>query len=114
MSYIKDEDGEEMVFWPVEGLVEGETSSPITIKVDCPLPSGELKGSSDSRLIIWARQKALGGPYQNISDTGIDLSALVGEVEFEVYVEATAGISGVERVPFVVMASTSEPAPWTN
>lgn len=113
---MRDGANEQLDYWQITGLVAGQNSQPIDVKVDVPVINGRLKASIDARAKVWVRRKSVGGAYTNVSQgSGFDLSNLAAGVEtFEVYVEAVAPITGLERVPVEVTASTSSAAGWTD
>lgn len=111
---ILDSDGNELVYWPISGLIEGQDSETLEFTVPVPVTGGELSASADPRLIVWARE-AGDVTWVNVSENPIDLTALAGtDVDFECYVEALSPIEGLERVPVSVNAGTGSPAGWTS
>lgn len=112
---IYDAQDNELAYWPISGLVEGESSEVLTFKVETPVTNGLLAASKDDRVTIYARRKGVGASYQDIATDPIDLSALpVGPTEFEVFIQALSPIVGLERVPIQVTSGTSTPAGWTT
>lgn len=111
----KDVDGFIFTYWALSELVEGEDSEVLTFIEDTPI-DGELRSTGDSRVIVWARVKGVGDPYQNIVTTPIDMSTLgAGETEFEMYVEALGPVpAGTELIYLYVTASNAGPAGWTG
>jgi len=110
---MKDANGDELTYWPITGLVEGETSQVLTILVTTPVVGGYLRASNDPRLKVWARPKDVGEDYVDIRFTGIALADMpVGDTEFEIYVEAVTPITGLERIPVAVSASGASAANW--
>lgn len=115
MSIIKDDAGVlDFTFWPIPGLLEGQTSAVRTFTIDdLPLENGTLYASEDDRIICWGRRTGIGS-YQNLTTNPIDLSVLSGNIEFQTYVEALTPISGLERIPLSVVAGSSASAGWSN
>jgi hypothetical protein len=112
MTIIKDLLGNDFEYWPLTGLIEGDDSEPVGFTVTVPY-DGELKASTEPKVIVWARVVTAGPSFTNISTTGIDLSGyLAGELEFESYVEAVGPITGLERVYVNVGAFSPKPADW--
>lgn len=110
---IKDEIGNELVYWPISGLGEGESSGVLTFNVPTPQHLGRLRASIDSRVKVFCRVAGVGS-YVDISSTSIDLAVLAGpDTDFEIYVEAQSPIEGLERVPISVVAGTSSSAGWS-
>ena len=110
---MKDANGIELTYWPITGLIEGESSQVLTIKVTTPVVGGYLRASNDPRLKVWARRKGVGASYVDIRLTGIDISGMpVGDTEFEIYAEAVTPITGLERIPVAVSASGASAANW--
>lgn len=113
---FKDEQGNELRYWPISNLAEGESSEVIRIKLDAPT-SGKLKASVDSRARVWAKWTQFpSNPFVNISNgQGIPLDGIPGPYAvFDIYVEALSPIDVFERVPITVVASVSVPAGWTK
>jgi hypothetical protein len=110
---ILDADGNELVYWPISGLIEGEDSEVLEFTIPVPDYPTMLTASLDDRGIVWARKVGDAG-YVNISTTPYDLSALSGFQDFQCYVEALTPIVGLERVPFSVVAGTGSPAGWVT
>jgi hypothetical protein len=112
MSIIKDADGNDLVFWPVSGMAEGDVIGPVLITItDTPLDA-EFTTRVDPRLTVLARVNGV-GPYLDISLNPIDLSSLPsGGVTLQVKLQANAPINGVERVPLTVGTYSSSPAGW--
>jgi hypothetical protein len=110
---IKDTDGNELTYWPISGLVEGENSQTLQFIVE-NTGTGKVSASVDSRLIVWARP--VGNPiWVNIAVAPIPLSGYpIGDVDFECYVEALSPIVGLERVPVSVVAGSSSAAGWVS
>lgn len=112
MNLIKDVDGDELAYWPVSGMVEGDTVGPESIYIDCPV-EGTLSAGVDSRLEVRGRIAGVGS-YVDLSSSPIDLSSLgPGTVEFEIELEALSPIVGLERVPVFLGTSSSGPADWS-
>ena len=112
---IYDENGDDLVYWPISGLEEGTASETINILVDTPVTNGLLTATDDARATVYAREAGSADPWQDIADDPIDLSGYpVGQTEFEVYVQALSPISGFQRVPLQVTAGTATAAGWTT
>lgn len=109
---ITDNDDNELTYWPISGLIEGETSEVLTCKVTVPDGVGFLSANQDSRVKIMAR-KVGDASYIDISDTPYDLTGLSGTVSFEMYVEALSPIEGLERVAVAVIAGSGSNAGWS-
>jgi hypothetical protein len=111
-TMIRDADGVELTYWPVTGLRAGEDSPPLNIFVDTP-QVGRLRASEHEHLTIWGRPAGLGGPYTDLTHTGLDLAMLAGpETEFEIYAAASSAVTAVERVALTVGVMFSRPAGW--
>lgn len=108
---IKDANGDELIYWPISGLIEGEDSETLDFTVEIPVEASLLSATIDSRIIVWAK-KVGDVSFVDISNSPYDLSLLSGDVDFQVYIEALTPIDGLERIPVSVMAGTSSPAGW--
>lgn len=135
---IKDSDGNELTYWPISGLVEGESSDILAFNFVNPSTGVNvalLASNLDARAIVWVRitDTALvisrggtiigggfhhppgptPGPWFNISAEPIDLANYVaGTLTFECFIEAMSPITGLNRVPFSVIAGVGGGAAW--
>lgn len=109
---ITDNDDNELTYWPISGLIEGESSEVLTCKVTVPDGISALSANQDDRVRIMAR-KVGDASYIDISDTPYDLSSLSGVVSFQIYVEALSPIEGLERVAIAVIAGGGSSAGWS-
>jgi hypothetical protein len=110
---IYDEIGNELTYWPISGLTEGDSSEVLTIKITTPIVNGELFATSDDRYKVWARFKGVGDPYTDISAAPLDVNVNpLGDRELEIYVEVLSPIDGFERIPISVVTGTSTSAGW--
>ena len=109
---IKDANGNELTYWPISGLIEGQDSEVLQFTVEVPETPAYLRAAEDERYIAWAR-KVGDTDYVDIETDPYDLSALSGDVDFEMYIEATGPIDGLERIPIVVSDGTQYPAGWS-
>lgn len=107
---IRDTDGNQITYWPISGLVEGQNSEVLEFIVEAS-GTGRLSASFDTRGRVWAK-RTTSGLYQNISASPIDLTGLIGDIHFNCYVEALSPIEGLQRVGLSVIAGTSSPAGW--
>lgn len=112
-SMIKDSNGDELTYWPISGLVEGENSEVLDFTLEIPDVAATLTANADARLIVWAK-KVGDASFVNISEDPYDLSSLSGDVDFQAYVEALSPIEGLERVPVSVIAGTGSAAGWAT
>lgn len=113
MTNIMDDLGNELFYWPVGQLIEGDATAPLTIKVNTPVALGRLRASTNPLVSVWARVKGVGATYQDVTVTPIDLSVLgAGPTDFEVYAEALSGIAGIEREAVYIIAGSSSSAGW--
>lgn len=113
MSLLKDSNGDDLTFWPISGLIEGEDSA--ILEFNFPTPQqGQLLSELDDRLEVYCREKDV-GTFQDISQTPIVLSgyAVNAAREFEIFVRALTPISGLERIPLGVSIGTSTASGWT-
>lgn len=111
---ITDSNNDELTYWPISGLVEGETSEVLDFTIENPSTPAVLSANQDDRLIVWAR-KVGDVSYVDIATTPYDLSGFsAGPLDFQCYVEALTPIEGLERVPVTVSAGTSSPAGWSS
>lgn len=109
---IRDADGNELTYWPVTGLRAGEDSPTLNIFVDTP-QANRLRASVHEHLTIWGRPAGLGGPYTDLTNTGLDLHLLAGpETGFEIYAHASTAVTTVERVALTVGTISGGPADW--
>jgi len=109
---IKDANNVEMIYWPINGLVEGQSTDPIVLRIDTPV-AGELRCEPNPNLRIMARVNG-SGAYQDIASDPIDLSGFpAGQTEFQIYAEALSPIAGALRVVMYVSTSLNGPAAWT-
>jgi hypothetical protein len=107
---ILDENENELVYWPISGLIEGENSQELTFMLEGPT-SGKLVGTEDDRVTVFARPKGVGAEYQDISNVPIEVNIVVN-TEYEIFVRANSPIEGLERVPVSVVLGSSNPAQW--
>lgn len=113
MSIRQGNNVDEMTYWQVTGLKEGETTDPIDVYIDTPVLNGRFKSSISDKAKIWARRKGVGASYQDIGVSGIALGSLpAGATAFEVYAEALTPIVGFHRVPISVMTASGLNAGW--
>ena len=112
----KDADGFPLTYWPITGLVEGDTSEVLTFKETTPIAEGYLRATQDDVGIVWARRKGVGASYVNISTTPIDLSGMpAGDTEFEIYIEAIGPVpEGTYIATWYVGPSSNQPAGWLD
>lgn len=111
---IYDNDGKELVYWPITGLVEGQDSEHFFLWIDTPAEA-HFNASADVRLSIFGRVAGLGGPFVELSGDGIDLSGMSeGQTRFEIYAHAEEPIEEVERVILNVGPFASIAANWAN
>ncbi len=105
---IKDADGNELSYWPISGLIEGEDSETLVFYVQ---GGGTLYATESDKCIFWARR--VGDPtWVNVAVSPYSLVGLTGDIAFEGYVEALTPIVGLERIPLTVVAGSSGPAGW--
>lgn len=109
---IKDTDGMEITYWPISGLIAGDTSQHLTFTVEVPGSNATLSCTEDDRLIVWAK-KVGDASFVNLATSPYDLTGLSGDVDFEMYIEALSPIEGLNRIPIIVSAGTSSDAGWT-
>lgn len=119
---IRDANGNELIYWPISGLIEGADSEVLYFELDVPSTPSRLSATHDSRTNVWV--KLLGGDadpppdppphfgYLNISIDPYDLAGLDGVAEFNCIVEALTPITGLERVPLSIVVGTSSGAGW--
>lgn len=109
---ILDADGDEITYWPIAALAEGEETTPEEITIeDLPI-DGALTVTDDSRVTVLGRVSGVGS-YVNLATSPIDLSSLgPGDVDFQVKVQVNAPIVGLERVPIFIGTETSGTADW--
>lgn len=110
---IKDANGNEITYWPITGLIEGQDSIVLDFTVEVPVTPSALAASYNVKVKTWAR-KVGDTDYVDISVDPYDLSALSGDVDFQGFVEAVGPIEGLERIPIVVSAGTGHPAGWSS
>lgn len=121
---IVDLNGNELTYWPITGLIEGQDSehlifSEVLVNLH-PSPTTDarptnptfLYASFDSRVSVWAKQVSRAAPFRNISLYPLDLTGIEGEINVEIFVRALSPISGLERVPISVVVGTSFKAGW--
>lgn len=108
---ITDSNGDELTYWPISGLVEGDLSETLDFTIDVPTGGGSIIPTVDSRVYVWAK-KVGDASFTNISLTPYDLTGLSGSVDFQCYVEALSPIEGLEMIPIAVTAGTSSAAGW--
>lgn len=107
---IKDSQGDEITYWPISGLKAGEDSEVLEFTIEVSAEPSELVATQHDDVIVWVRE--VGDPsYVNLS-TPYDLSALSGDVDFELYIEALNTVVGFMRIPLNVIAGQSSPAGW--
>jgi hypothetical protein len=113
MSLLKDNDGNDLMYWPIPALEEGEDSEVLTFKVQGPVAHGSLIADADTRVKVWARQ-GTSGPYSDIAINPLDLTALApGLTVFQTYLEALSPIEGLQNIPIAVSAGIENAAAWT-
>lgn len=112
---IKDSDGVEITYWPISGLTVGEVSETLEFTVELGVSGAgtALKSSIDASVAVWAKQPS-DISVVDISQDPYDLSALSGDVDFELYVEALGPVDGLVRIPIEVFAGVASPAGWTD
>lgn len=110
---IRDANGEELTYWPISGLEEGQDSAHLTVYVDTPQTGALRARSSSARAQVWARIGDSGG-FTNITTGEIALAGLAyPETAFEIFVRATGPIpNGFERVSLTVGPAAGQPAAW--
>lgn len=109
---IKDSVGNEISYWPISGLVEGEDSETLDFTLELSGSLGVfLHATASAKCKFWAR-KVGDVSWKDIAVDPYDVSGLTGDVDFEGYVEALTPITGLERVPVSVFVGSSEPAGW--
>ena len=113
---IEDQNGNEMTYWPISGLTEGEHSETIRISV-LIAENGYLQAAQNSNLRIYARFLGT-GDFADIADSPVSLDGplhnppVSGRLDFEIYAAAVGPISGLERVALSVSASKGSSADW--
>lgn len=108
---MKDGLGNQLDYWPLSGLVEGQLSDTFPFKVATPA-FAFLTATEDTRVKVWCRSVGV-GLFQDIAIFPINLEFFpAGDTDFEFYVEALTPIMGLERVPITAVAAESEPAGW--
>lgn len=109
---ILDADGDEITYWPIPALAEGDETDPEVITIeDLPI-AGALAVTNDSRVTVRGRISGIGS-YVNLATTPIDLSGLgPGDVDVQIKVQANSPIVGLERVPIFTGVATTGPADW--
>lgn len=109
---MKDENGDKFEYWQITGLLEGDTSQTMTVKIETPVVRGRLSCEASEKIKVWARIKDI-GDFVDLNESPIDLSGLpMGWTDFEVYVEALSPIIGLDRVPMNLNVSSSGAAGW--
>lgn len=113
MSYpILDEEGRELLFWPVGGVKSGENSQTLRIQVYCG-PGLTLACAQDDRATFFGRVLNTGS-FVDLAQDPIDLSGLgAGYVMFEVYIHAFTGLTDSSRVPLSAGPVGQSAAGWT-
>lgn len=111
---IYDTNGTELVYWPISGLISGQDSAILAIRVPTPQPGKALTSTTDTRAVVYARLHG-GGPWLDLAAHPQDLSILVGPTtDFDVYIHANADIGPFERIPFTVGVAGLSPADWAG
>lgn len=111
---IVDANGDELTYWAISGLIEGDNSDPLDYTVPSPSSVAYLRATHDDRLKIWTKKIGDASFVDISTGTGYNMGPFAGtDVDFETYVEALDGITGLERVPVTIVAAVSYPAGWT-
>lgn len=117
---IKDMAGNEITYWPITGLIEGENSDTLLFTVDMPptpssgpAPVAGLYANADARAQVWVK-KVGDIDFVNVSGSRYSFDDLIGSgtVDFEGYVKALTPIVGLQRVPMSVVSGQSSQAGW--
>ena len=111
---IFDANGNELIYWPISGLIEGENSDTLDFTVEVPATVASLTTTLDSRVNVWVK-KVGDVAFVNISETSYDLTGLgPGDVDFQIYLEALTPIEGLERIPITITAGVAYSAGWVT
>ena len=110
---ITDSDGNELVYWPISGLIEGENSEVLSFTVAVPTEEASITATYDARINVWVK-KVGDASYVNISTNPYDLAGLSGDVDFLVYIEALSPIEGLERIPISIVVGSGSSAGWAD
>lgn len=109
---MRDGLGNDIVYIPISGLVEGQSTPVFSVFVDLP-STGKFTSESSTKARVMGREAGT-MMYVDIAQEPFDLAGMVGsEVEFELYVEALYPIEGLERIPLSVSAGEAKPAGWS-
>lgn len=110
---IRDGNGDELTYWPISGVIEGDDTDPLLFT---PTTQGQkITATRDDRVVVKCRV-AGAGPYTDISNGSLDVSALMldGSVDFDIYATVMGPIEGLERIPITVTVGSSGPAGWLS
>lgn len=111
---LLDSIGDELTYWAISGLIEGEDSEVLDFTIEGLLGGPQsIYANLDARANVWVR-KVGDASYTNVSLTPYVLDGIIGDRNFQCYIEALTPISGLERIPFTITSGTSSPAGWVE
>jgi hypothetical protein len=108
-----DEASNELTYWPISGLRQGQYSAVLVVGVEDVPAAASLTVTADSRVSVLARRQGTADPFVNIAASPVDLSGFAGPIAwFEMKLLAAADITGAPRVALTPGAFTNSPADW--